>query len=78
MDLVHTNITGPFSSSRDGYRWFVTFLDNWSKYLSIFIMKSRDKYLTELKNFRLKNERAEFRIYRIRFNNEFRSNNFIN
>ena len=28
MDLVYTNVAGPFGSSRDGYRWFVTFLDN--------------------------------------------------
>ena len=77
IDLVYTNVTRPLSTSRDSYRWFVTFLNNWSKYLSVFIVKSRDEYLTELENFRLKNERAKFRIYRIRSDNELESNNFI-
>ena len=77
MDLVYTNVARPLSISRDGYRWFVTFLDNWSKHSSVSIMKSRDEYLTELENFRLKNERAEFRIHRIRSDNELESNSFI-
>ena len=77
MDLVHTDVAGPFGSSRDGYRWFVTFLDDWSKHSSVSVVKSRDEYLTELENFRLRNERAEFRIHRIRSDNELESNGFI-
>ena len=77
MDLIHTDVAGPFGSSRDGYKWFVTFLDDWSKHSSVSVVKSRDEYLAELENFRLKNERAEFRIHRIRSNNELKSTGFM-
>ena len=50
LDLVHTNICGPMSTqTRDGYSYFITFTDDFSRYRFVYLMKHKfeafDKFL---------------------------------
>ena len=38
LDLIHTNICGPFPPSKSGYRYFITFIDDYSWYTSVFLL----------------------------------------
>ena len=41
-ELVFSDICGPFSPSRQGYKYFVTFTDDFSKYIFVYPIKSKD------------------------------------
>jgi hypothetical protein len=36
FEIVHSEVWGPFSSSLDGFKYFVTFIDDFSKVGSIY------------------------------------------
>ena len=39
LDLVHTDLCGPMSTSaRGGYEYFINFIDDYSRYGSIYLM----------------------------------------
>ena len=72
LDLIHSDIMGPFSDE-EVKQYVVTFLDDWSKHLTIDIVDSRDQYLRSFEKFRQMNEHGDFTIHRIRSDNEFNS-----
>ena len=41
LDLVHSNIIGPFNCSYGGGKYFITFLDNYNKRLEVEILESK-------------------------------------
>ena len=50
--LIHSNVWGPFSvSSIGGSRYFVVFVDDYSRYNWIFNMKHRSELLQVYSNF---------------------------
>ena len=57
FELVHTNVWGPSrSTSTLGFRYFITFIDDYSQYTWLFLMKTRaelfsifQKFLTEIR-----------------------------
>ena len=52
FDLIHSNVWGPSSvSSIGGSRYFVVFVDNYSRYSWIFNMKHRSELLQVYSNF---------------------------
>ena len=52
FELIHSNIWGPFPvASIDGSRYFVVFIDDYSRYSWIFPMKSRFEILPIYSNF---------------------------
>jgi len=36
LELIHTDVCGPLCSTRDGYRYFTTFLDDFTHFLMVF------------------------------------------
>ena len=51
LEIIHTNVCGPMSvDARGGYRYFLTFTDDLSRYGYIYLMK----HLKSSKNFRVK------------------------
>ena len=55
LDLVHTNICGPMSTSaRGGYEYFITFIDDYSRYDYIYLMCHKSEAFENLKSLRLK------------------------
>ena len=53
LDLVHTDLCGPISTSaRGGYEYFVTFIDDYSRYGYIYLMHHKSKTFTKFKEFK--------------------------
>ena len=57
LDLVHIDLCGPISTStRGGYEYFNTFIDDYSRYGYIYLMRQAFKkfkeYKTEVENHR--------------------------
>ena len=52
LSLVHSDVCGPMSSSaRDGYFYFITFIDDLSRYGYVYLMKHKLKSFEMFKLF---------------------------
>src|SRR3954465_4036915 len=52
LGIIHTDVCGPMSSStRNGYRYFVTFIDDISRYGYIYLMKHKSENFEKSKEF---------------------------
>ena len=52
LGIIHTDVCGPMSSStRNGYRYFVTFTNDLSRYGYIYLMKHKSKTFEKFKEF---------------------------
>ena len=53
LDLVHTDVCGPMSTSaRGGYFYFITFTDDLSRYEYVYLMKHKTNSFKMFKRFR--------------------------
>jgi transposase InsO family protein len=53
LEIIHTNICGPFPiKSMDGFDSFITFTDDFSRYVYIYPIKDRSKVLDKFKIFK--------------------------
>ena len=52
LGIIHSDVCGPFSvQSIGGSRYFVTFIDDYSRYTKVFIMKNKGEVLDKFKEF---------------------------
>ena len=50
LEIIHTDVCGPMSvSARGGYRYFVTFTDDLSRYGYIYLMKHKSDTFEKFK-----------------------------
>ena len=57
LDLVHTDLCGPMSTSaRGGYEYFITFIDDYSRYGYIYLMCHKSEVFEKFKEFKAKVE----------------------
>ena len=62
LDLVHTNLCGPMSTSaRGGYEYFITFIDDYSRNGYIYLMRHKFEAFEKFKGFKaeVENHRAK-------------------
>ena len=53
LDLVHTDLCGPMSTSaRGGYEYFITFIDDYSRYGYIYLMRHKSEAFDKFKEFK--------------------------
>ena len=53
LDLVHTDICGPMSTSaRGGYEYFITFINDYSRYGYIYLMHHKSEAFEKFKEFK--------------------------
>jgi transposase InsO family protein len=53
LELIHSDVCGPMSiSARDGYRYFITFIDDYSRYGYIYLMKNKSEAFGKFKEFK--------------------------
>lgn len=58
LQLIHSDICGPMNvSSNGGSRYFVTFIDDFSRYVAIYFLKSKDEVFEAFKNFKTEAEK---------------------
>ena len=52
LEIVHTDISGPYSSTLCGNKYFITFIDDFSRYGYVFFIKEKSDALEMFKVFR--------------------------
>ena len=51
LEIIHTDICGPFTSAiLGGYKYFITFIDDFSRYEYISLIQEKSETLDMLKN----------------------------
>ena len=69
LELVYSNVCGPMSiQARGGYEYFITFIDDYSRFGYVYLMKRRSEAFEKFKEFRgeIENQLGK-RIKAIRF-----------
>ena len=52
LGIIHTDVCGPFShEARGGYRYFITFTDDFSRYGYVFLMRRKSEAFEKFKEF---------------------------
>jgi hypothetical protein len=52
LGLVHTNVCGPMSSgARGGFQYFITFIDDFSRYGYIYLLRHKSESFEKFKEF---------------------------
>ena len=55
LEIIHTDVCGPMNiEARGGYRYFLTFTDDFSRYGYIYLMKHKSETFEKFKEFRVK------------------------
>ena len=79
FDLIHSDVWTAPCLSRDNYKYFVTFIDEKSKYTWITLIKTKDRVLDAFKNFQsyVSNQyNAKIKIFRSDNGGEYTGNAF--
>ena len=59
LEIIHTDVCSPMSvEARDGYRYFLTFTDELSRYEYIYLMKHKSEIIERLKEFQSEVEKS--------------------
>ncbi|KAL0445260.1 UNVERIFIED_CONTAM: Transposon Ty1-BL Gag-Pol polyprotein [Sesamum latifolium] len=57
LDLIHTDVCGPLNTqARGGYSYFVTFIDDYSRYRYVYLMRYKSEAFDRFKEYRLEVE----------------------
>lgn len=55
LELIHTDVCGPITpTSRDGNKYFVTFVDDFSRFVMVYPIKSKDEVFNCFKDYEAK------------------------
>lgn len=80
LELIHSDVCGPVNPvTYDGYKYFVSFIDDFTHFVSIFLLKQKSEVLECFKKFKLQAEtQFKSQIARLRVDNggEHTSNDF--
>ena len=53
LELIHSDVCGPMSqSARDGYRYFITFTDDYSRYGYVYLMMHKSEAFDKFKEYK--------------------------
>lgn len=80
LGLIHSDICGPITTkSIGGARYFVTFIDDYTRYTEVVMLKDRSEVLTAFKNYMLRVKREsghDIKVLRTDNAKEYISNEF--
>ena len=52
LDRVHSDIVGPITPpSRGGYKYAITYVDEWTNYVQVYLLKGRRDALNSFKQY---------------------------
>ena len=58
LELIHSDVCGPMSThARGGFLYFVTFIDDYSRYRYVYLMKYKSETFEKFKEFRAEVEK---------------------
>jgi transposase InsO family protein len=76
LEIIHTDVCGPMSiSTRGGYRYFLTFLDDLSRYGYVYLMKHKSETFEKFK--KIQNEVENHRNRKIKFLRSHRGGEYL-
>ena len=81
FEMIHSDVWGPFSASIDGFRYFVTFIDDFSRVTWIYLLKTKCEVLECFENFHAlvtTQFSAKIKILRSDNGSEYMSHNMTN
>lgn len=52
LNLIHSDIKGPFGPCHIGFKYFITFIDDFSRYTTTYLLKLRSEVLQKLQEFK--------------------------
>lgn len=78
LDLVYSDVHGPFPESYDGAKYFVSFLDDWDKSSDIILLGGKSDALAAFQLFQRRHERGDQHVHRLCTDNggEYSSHKF--
>ena len=57
LEIIHSDVCGPFSEmARGGFVYFITFIDDLSRYGHLFLMKHKSESFEKFKEFKAQAE----------------------
>ena len=65
LEIVHTDISGPYSTTICGSRYFLTFIDDFSRYGYLYLIKKKSYSLDKFKVFKLEVEKQLEKVIKI-------------
>ena len=65
LKIVHTNISGPYSTTLCGNKYFITFIDDFSRYDYVYLIKEKADALEMFKVFRTEVEKQLGKVIKI-------------
>ncbi|GKA46039.1 retrovirus-related pol polyprotein from transposon TNT 1-94 [Tanacetum coccineum] len=81
FDLVHSDVLGPSHvSTKGGSRYYVSFIDDFTRYTWVYLMKRRSDFLRVFKEFRALVKRQHSTVinwFRCDLGGEYTSNDFV-
>ena len=80
LDLVHSDITGPFDRGCGGGKYFITFLDDYDKRSEVEVLESKSDAYAAYLRYAAQNERGDIKIrcFRTNYSGEYSNYNFDN
>ena len=58
LELVHSDVCGPFATqARRGYEYYVTFIDDYSRYGYVYLMRRKSETFEKFKEFKTESEK---------------------
>ena len=59
LELVHSDLCGPMNiQARGGFEYFITFIDDYSRYGYIYLMRRKSEYFEKFKVFKIKTKKC--------------------
>ena len=53
LELIHSDVCGPMTTpAREGFSYFITFIDDYSRYGYVYLMKYKSEAFEKFKEFR--------------------------
>lgn len=81
LDLIHSDVCGPFKTATpSGKRWLLTFIDDFSRYTTIYLLNNKSEAFEKFKEFKeLVQTKFQKKIKRIRTDRggEYMGNKFL-
>ena len=67
LGLIHSDLCDlKFASTRGGKKYFVTFIDDCTRFSYVYLLNSRDEAMSIFITYNVKNEQQEYKDFKIR------------
>jgi transposase InsO family protein len=80
LQLIHSDICGPMTPSRDGFRYFITFIDDCTRHVVVCLLRDKSEAMQAFLDFKASAEKGTQRNveqFRTDGGGEYLSNDFI-